>query len=109
MKGTGRLAISLIEHKRKLIIEVSDTGPGLSRGQASQVFEPFYTTKQSAGSNFGLGLSYCYAVMRKHRGELQLRTAPGEGAAFSMIFGKRAAAAELAVAVQAERSEAVGQ
>ena len=105
MKGKGHLSVKLLEQKRLLIIEVGDNGPGMSKRLARKVFEPFYTTK-NGGSNFGLGLSYCYSVMKGHKGELLLRTAPEQGSVFSMVLDKRKTAAELMPEAQLERGEA---
>lgn len=94
---TGRqdamLRVELTIHKRELVIEIADNGPGMSREQRQQMFEPFYTTKPGGG-NFGLGLPYALHVMRKHKGTLNMRSKPGEGTTFYMALPKRAVRAE---------------
>ncbi|QKW24359.1 HAMP domain-containing histidine kinase [Kitasatospora sp. NA04385] len=72
------------------LLEVADRGPGLSEEQAAQVFERFYRADasrsrrvgESGGS--GLGLAIASALVSAHGGELTLRTAPGDGAAFRL-------------------------
>lgn len=90
MNGVGQLTVSMRETKRELIIELRDTGPGMSKSQAAKALEPFYTTKSSSNINFGLGLPYAYNVMRKHGSALQLDSKPGEGTAALFLFKKRA-------------------
>lgn len=104
MNGEGELLVQLSESKRELIVEIKDTGPGLSKSEAAKVLEPFYTTKSGSDINFGLGLPYAYHVMRKHKGMLNLRSKPGVGTSVFLIFAKRAVQAERTDAVYAEGS-----
>lgn len=87
------LRVELMVNKRELVIEIADNGPGISREQRHQMFEPFYTTKPGGG-NFGLGLPYALHVMRKHKGTLNLRSRPGEGTSFYMALPRRTVQAE---------------
>ncbi|WP_127569092.1 ATP-binding protein [Paenibacillus xylaniclasticus] len=52
---------------------------------ASRAFEPFFTTKNKQ-LNYGLGLSYCYQVMKKHHGEIQFLSASPQGTTVQLIF-----------------------
>ncbi|WP_199617117.1 sensor histidine kinase [Paenibacillus alkalitolerans] len=92
MPEGGRLYVKIYETKRTVSVEIRDTGVGIDRKQISQVLEPFYTTKAGRALNFGLGLAYCYSVMRKHGGTLDLHSEVGRGTAVSLNFpkGKRA-------------------
>ncbi|HKN61425.1 MAG TPA: HAMP domain-containing sensor histidine kinase, partial [Candidatus Acidoferrales bacterium] len=65
--GGGVLLIRTLREKGNLIIEFSDTGPGLK--EPEKVFDPFYTTKP-VGKGTGLGLSICYGVMQEHGGRI---------------------------------------
>jgi signal transduction histidine kinase len=49
-----------------------------------RVFEPFFTTKGDEGT--GLGLATLYSFVQQSRGRVELRTAPGRGAAFTLWF-----------------------
>jgi signal transduction histidine kinase len=65
-------------------ISVEDNGPGMDKDVSRRVFEPFFSTK-SPGEGTGLGLSVSYFIVtRNHRGAIDLRTAPGEGACFTV-------------------------
>jgi len=65
--GGGVLLIRTLRERGSLIIEFSDTGPGLK--EPEKVFDPFYTTKP-VGKGTGLGLSICYGVMQEHGGRI---------------------------------------
>lgn len=65
--GGGVLLIRTLREKGNLVIEFSDTGPGMK--EPDKVFDPFYTTKP-VGKGTGLGLSICYGVMQEHGGKI---------------------------------------
>ncbi|MFD8479125.1 sensor histidine kinase [Kitasatospora sp. NPDC059673] len=74
------------------LLEVADRGPGLTEEQAALVFERFYradasrTRRADGGGGSGLGLAIASALVSAHGGELTLRTAPGDGAAFRVAL-----------------------
>jgi signal transduction histidine kinase len=78
--GTVRITTRALDDGQ-LVIRISDTGPGLPKEIQDRVFEPFFTTKP-AGKGTGLGLSVTYGIIRDHGGDINLESAPGEGATF---------------------------
>ena len=68
-----------------VVIEVRDTGVGISEEIRSRVFEPFFTTKE-VGKGSGLGLSQVYGFVRQSDGEVRLESATGEGASFQLLL-----------------------
>lgn len=64
-----------------LLLEVSDTGPGVAPELRDRIFEPFFTTRSSDGGT-GLGLSTVFGVVRQHAGDVEVTDAPGGGALF---------------------------
>ncbi len=64
---------------RRVVLEVRDSGAGISKGDLDRIFDPFFTTKE-AGT--GLGLSICYQIVNEHGGLLEARSKPGEGSSF---------------------------
>lgn len=68
-----------------VLIEVSDTGPGVPAEIADKIFDPFFTTKET-GKGTGLGLSTVYGVIRQMEGAVALKSEPGVGAAFQIYL-----------------------
>ena len=68
-----------------IVLEVTDTGVGMSAAVAERIFEPFFTTKPS-GQGTGLGLSVSRQVVEAFGGTLQVETADGEGATFRVTL-----------------------
>ncbi|MBP1155506.1 MULTISPECIES: sensor histidine kinase [unclassified Paenibacillus] len=89
MPGGGRLTVRLTETKRKIVVEIKDSGPGMEKHQLKRVFDPFYSTKSGKNMNFGLGLSYCYNIVQKHKGTMSIHSKPGQGTSVFMQFPKR--------------------
>ena len=68
---------------RYVCIKVTDTGPGIRPDVAGHIFDPFFTTKFLGR---GLGLAAVSGIVRAHKGALEFRSAPGEGATFTVYF-----------------------
>jgi len=82
MKGRGTLTIrATSEEEGWLRLEFIDTGHGIRPEDREHLFEPFFTTKE-VGQGTGLGLAISYSIIKKHRGEIEVRSEPGRGAAF---------------------------
>ena len=62
-------------------VQVDDSGSGMSDEVRRRIFEPFYTTKD-VGKGTGLGLSLSFSIVKRHGGEIQVRSTPGVGSAF---------------------------
>jgi two-component system NtrC family sensor kinase len=62
---------------------VNDTGKGIAPENMSRVFDPFFTTKD-VWSNIGLGLSVAYRIMKEHDGRIDVESAVGKGATFTV-------------------------
>ena len=77
--GGGRLTISLKKEVNDVVLQFSDTGPGIRDPQ--RVFDPFYTTKP-VGKGTGLGLSAAYGVVRDHQGQIYCYNKAEGGAVF---------------------------
>lgn len=66
-------------------LRVSDTGVGMDAETLKHIFEPFFTTKPK-GKGSGLGLSIVYVIVTRHEGEIQVTSAPGQGATFDIYL-----------------------
>ncbi|MFW5837890.1 MAG: PAS domain S-box protein, partial [Desulfovibrionaceae bacterium] len=73
------------EADRWLLIQVSDTGAGMSEDVVQRAFEPFFTTK-APGQGAGLGLSVVHGLAKDHGGSIRIDSAPGQGAAVSVYL-----------------------
>ena len=67
------------------VIEVADTGGGISEDDLPKLFEPFYTTKRE-GQGTGLGLSISKTIMANHGGDLVVRSEPGKGTDVKLVL-----------------------
>ncbi|MBL1173542.1 PAS domain-containing sensor histidine kinase [Pantanalinema sp. GBBB05] len=68
--------------QERVVIRISDNGPGMSRQTQQRLFDPFFTTKP-VGQGTGLGMSISYQIITdRHRGRLQCISSPGQGAEF---------------------------
>ena len=87
MEGRGRLILKthLESDKKRVGIDISDTGPGIPRNVIDHIFEPFYTTKEE-GKGTGLGLSLAYGIVENHGGRINARNKPDGGAIFHIAL-----------------------
>jgi len=78
--GSVFIVTRLAENQDNIIIEVTDTGNGISQELISYIFDPFFSTKGAEGT--GLGLSISYGIVRRHNGKMDVRSKVGAGTTF---------------------------
>lgn len=83
MPQGGELTVGLWADPDEIRIEIGDSGPGIPDSHISEVFDPFFTTRNDS-RRLGLGLSVSHSIVQQHGGELAVRSSPGEGAMFTV-------------------------
>jgi len=84
--GNGEIRVGsrlLSSDPGRVQLWISDTGSGIAEDDLPHVFEPFYSTKPEGS---GLGLAVVYRVVQDHRGQIEMRTQPGEGTTFTLTL-----------------------
>lgn len=74
---------AFIDDNGKIIIEVEDTGKGIEEEALNKIFIPFFTTKKKGS---GIGLSLSKQIMRRHKGNIQVKSILARGTVFKLIF-----------------------
>ncbi len=77
MNGKGELTVRTYRQDDSVVVEIDDNGPGISPEVLPRIFEPFFTTK-AVGEGSGLGLDTVQRIVKKHRGNVQVRSKPGD-------------------------------
>jgi PAS domain S-box-containing protein len=99
--GPRRRAIPSGLPAKYAVMEVSDTGLGMSKEVQAKIFEPFYTTK-GPGKGTGLGLSTVYGIVHHAGGQVTVESAPNQGATFT-VFLPKATGVQREIAEQAPK------
>jgi len=97
-RGAIHIGLRLADHDRAVCascrktvsgrfieLTVGDTGPGIAPEVLERMFEPFYSTKE-VGKGSGMGLSVVHGIVHEYGGHVLVRTMPGRGALFQVLF-----------------------
>src|SRR6202050_2335912 len=77
MAGKGILRVRTFREDTCVVVEIGDNGPGIPADVEPHIFEPFFTTK-GVGQGTGPGLDTVQRIVRKHRGNIQVTSKPGD-------------------------------
>jgi two-component system NtrC family sensor kinase len=96
MKGGGRIVLRLSSAglgilegaDRVLKVEIEDTGCGIPPEHLSNLFTPFFTTKEK-GEGVGLGLAVVYGIIQRHNGKIEVSSEVGKGTTFTIYLRVR--------------------
>ncbi|CCK78559.1 two-component system sensor histidine kinase NtrB [Desulfobacula toluolica] len=80
----GRIDIATQKTEgNKILIMVKDNGKGIEKENLSRIFDPFFTTKP-VGQGTGLGLSVGYGIIKRHQGDIRVKSSKGKGTVFTI-------------------------
>jgi two-component system, NtrC family, sensor kinase len=79
----GEIRIRTRQEGSEVVVEIADTGKGMTQETLSKLFTPFFTTKPR-GQGTGLGLSVSYGIIAKHKGRIDVQSQPGQGSTFTI-------------------------
>ena len=74
--GTLSVTVSHDMELQRLKIEIEDNGKGIDQKDLANVFDPYFTTRQSGT---GLGLAIVHRIIESHNGEVRIESEPGKG------------------------------
>ncbi len=80
------IILSAKRNKNEVTISVEDSGTGIPAEQLDSIFMPFFSTKETGT---GIGLSFSQHIMRLHGGYIRVRSIPGTGSMFQLVFGNK--------------------
>lgn len=81
MPGGGSLVLSVERVEDEVRISVIDDGSGIAEEDLPKIFEPYFTTKENGT---GLGLTITFKIVKEHRGEITVKSRPGQGSTFTI-------------------------
>ncbi len=85
IENKGTIVVKTKRQDTFVIIEISDTGSGISPENLKKIFDPFFTTK-AIGKGTGLGLSLSYGIVKKHNGKIDVSSEIGKGTTFTITL-----------------------
>lgn len=89
MEGQGTLTVSTLQEKGMVVVEIEDTGVGIDEESLPYLFEPFFSTKERAGT--GLGLFVAHAIVVDHGGCIEVKSTKGKGTVMRVLLPIEAA------------------
>lgn len=85
MPNGGSITICTTARDDAALVEVRDTGVGMTPAVRARAFEPYFSTKEGRRGS-GLGLSEVYGIVKRHRGMTQIDSEPGRGTVVRLMF-----------------------
>jgi len=84
LAGSGRIKVSTKADDDRVVLSVSDDGPGMTRDFIEKsLFQPFQSTKKKG---LGIGLYHCKTIVEAHGGWIDVESEPGKGSTFSVYL-----------------------
>ncbi|OGU16982.1 MAG: PAS domain-containing sensor histidine kinase [Geobacteraceae bacterium GWC2_53_11] len=86
--GKVEVTTSYSDKDQAIFVQVSDTGCGIAHEVIDRIWDPFFTTKE-VGKGIGLGLALSYNIVKRHGGEISVKSTVGEGSQFTVTLPVR--------------------
>jgi PAS domain S-box-containing protein len=84
IKGKGQVTVTTTYTDDAMVaVRIGDTGSGIAQDTIDRIWDPFFTTKE-VGKGVGLGLALTYDIVKRHGGDIQVESRPGEGSVFTV-------------------------
>lgn len=90
MPSGGTLKIETSKNDTMVVVDIHDSGVGISAEDIRRIYDPFFTTK-STGKGIGLGLAVTYGIVQEHGGRIFVDSAPAKGTHFKLKLPTRQA------------------
>ena len=81
------ISITTSDDHEFVIIQITDTGVGMSKEVKQKIFDPFFTTKE-VGEGTGLGLSIVFGIIEDHKGKIEVQSEADQGTTFTISLPK---------------------
>ncbi|MDQ0245589.1 two-component system sporulation sensor kinase B [Bacillus fengqiuensis] len=85
MEKEGTITVRSRQNDRFVIIDIADTGLGMSPEEMKRLGTPFYSLKDRGT---GIGLMVCYNIIEKYKGKIEVESTKGQGTQFSVFIPK---------------------
>ncbi|OKY76101.1 MAG: hypothetical protein BM485_02300 [Desulfobulbaceae bacterium DB1] len=85
LEATKPTGFDDIQSGSYVLMQITDSGEGMTEETQKLIFEPFFTTKEQ-GKGTGLGLATVYGIIKQHNGFISVKSAPGQGTSFDIYF-----------------------
>jgi len=81
IEDSGEIKITTRVDQDKVVVAISDNGPGIPAEIKDKIFEPFFTTKE-VSKGTGLGMSISFDIIKDHQGQIRIESTVGQGTTF---------------------------
>jgi PAS domain S-box-containing protein len=88
MPPGGSMRVQTSMNETMVLVDIRDTGVGISQDDIKRIYDPFFTTK-STGKGTGLGLAVTYGIIQEHGGRIFVDSVPGQGTHFRLKLPTR--------------------
>lgn len=81
------LTVNLRNTDDWILLEIQDTGTGISENNIKKIFTPFFSSKPTS-KHWGIGLSLTYRIIQAHEGKIEVQSTLGKGTSFQILLPK---------------------